>query len=587
MNSMNSEGRICRNCGRGFQIDPADLDFYRQIGVPAPTWCPECRAARRMVWRNERTYYKRKCNAPGHTEDVISLHPADIPYTVYDQKYWWSDAWDPMQYGKEYDFSKPFFEQYAELLHRVPLIALSNTNSVNSEYCSSAAWNKNCHLVSAGGWNENVMYANRMVKDKDSLDLYIVDGSELCYDDSYVSGSYRLLYSSNCEGCSDSWFLYNCKNCRDCIGCANLRNKQYCIFNEQISKDEYEKRVKELNLGSRKALEEVRRKFQDEVYVKAIHKYADIVNSVGSTGDHLQNTKNCRDCFDFVGDNTEDCRYVNWSGFGSKGIYDCGPGAGWKSELLYEGVDINSSSRIVGGVVVYDSSDVWWSVHTHGSHNMFGCYGMRNKEYCILNKQYSEEEYEELLPKIKKHMDEMPYVDKRGVRYGFGEFFPPEIALFAYNETVAEEYFPSTKEKATAMGYQWRDPETRNYGITLKPTDLPDTIRIVSDDVVKETIGCAHEGKCEEQCTEAFRITPEELAFYKKMNIPLPTLCPNCRHYGRLKKRTPMKLWHRGCMCDNQSHGHSRKCSKEFETSYAPEKPEIVYCEECYQKEIV
>ena len=83
------------------------------------------------------------------------------------------------------------------------------------------------------------------------------------------------------------------------------------------------------------------------------------------------------------------------------------------------------------------------------------------------------------------------------------------------------------------------------------------------------------------------------LSFYKKMNIPIPRKSPNARHYERLQKRTPLKLWTRRCMCDSSEssagtvrHGHSGKCNVEFETAYAPDRPEIIYCEKCYQQEV-
>jgi len=70
------------------------------------------------------------------------------------------------------------------------------------------------------------------------------------------------------------------------------------------------------------------------------------------------------------------------------------------------------------------------------------------------------------------------------------------------------------------------------------------------------------------------------------LNLPLPRLCPNCRHYQRLAQRNPLKLWHRQCMCKKENHEHNGKCEVEFETSYAPERPEIIYCERCYQQEV-
>jgi hypothetical protein len=213
----------------------------------------------------------------------------------------------------------------------------------------------------------------------------------------------------------------------------------------------------------------------------------------------------------------------------------------------------------------------------------------RVKEYCILNKQYTKEEYEVLLPKIKQHMNDMPYVDSKGRIYKYGEFFPPELSPFAYNETIAEEYFPLTKEQAISQGYRWKDPDTKEYKITKKTNDLPDHIKDVPDSITNEIIECNHSTSswqatnnntaCTHQCTTAFKIIPEELSFYRRMNLPLPRLCPNCRHYERLSQRNPLKLWHRKCMKEG--------CSNEFETSYSPERPEIVYCESCYQNEVV
>ncbi|MEI7810401.1 MAG: hypothetical protein WCI41_02470 [bacterium] len=574
----NSQNKICQNCKKEFVIEQEDFNFYEKIKVPPPTFCVECRRSRRWVWRNERAYYKRECNAPGHTEEIISIYKPESSAVVYDQKYWWGDKWDSLSYGKDYDFSKSFFQQYKELLEKIPFIALSNTQSINSDYCSSTAWNKDCYLISASGLNEKVLYSNRLTKDKDSLDLYIVDNSELCYDSMYCTRCYRLFFSKECEACNNSMFLYNCKNCQNCFGCTNLRGSSYCFFNKQLSKEEYEEKIKSLNIGSWNSLQEIKEKFYNEIYLNSIHKYADLVNSQNSTGDHLHNTRNCIECYDFPGDNNENCKFVDWSGFGSKELHDTGPGAGWKSELLYEGLDINNSSNIIGGFVCYDSSNCFYSGYIQSSNNVFGCYGLHSKQYCILNKQYTKEEYEELVLKIIKHMNEMPYIDSKGRIYKYGEFFPSELSPFAYNETIAQEYFPLTKEQAQDQGYKWKDKEERNYNIDIYNKDILDNIKDVDTTITNKVIECSHKGECNEQCTEAFKIIPDELQFYQRMNLPLPRLCPNCRHYNRLKQRNPLKLWHRSCMKEG--------CTNEFETSYAPDRPEIIYCESCYNKEI-
>jgi hypothetical protein len=245
-------------------------------------------------------------------------------------------------------------------------------------------------------------------------------------------------------------------------------------------------------------------------------------------------------------------------------------------EIIAGGAD-NHGSKF--GVTLYQGCfDLGYCYNCVSLNNSFGCANLKQTNYCILNKQYTKEEYEELVPKIIQHMNDMPYVDKKGRVYKYGEFFPSELSPFCYNETIALEYFPLTKEEALKQGYQWKDKEERNYQIDIKNEDIPNDIKEVDKSIINKVIECEHQGKCNEQCTEAFKIIPDELAFYQRMNLPLPHLCPNCRHYQRLKQRNPLKLWHRHCMKPN--------CPNEFETSYSPDRPEIVYCERCYQQEV-
>jgi hypothetical protein len=154
--------------------------------------------------------------------------------------------------------------------------------------------------------------------------------------------------------------------------------------------------------------------------------------------------------------------------------------------------------------------------------------------------------------------------------------------------------------QAKEIGYNWRESEKKQHIASLKCEDVPDHINSVNDSIMNETVACRHaDSDCREQCTIAFRIIPQELEFYRKHNLPPPRLCPNCRHYQRLKQRNPLKLWHRKCQCsgvksengvyqNTAKHSHlDGLCPNEFETSYAPERPEIVYCETCYQNEVV
>jgi len=349
--------------------------------------------------------------------------------------------------------------------------------------------------------------------------------------------------------------------------------------------------LKELNLSSYKNTEELFKKLLEESK-KYPRKFGWTRNAVNSYGDDLEQVKNCYYCFSAT--EAENCRYSFFIPTEAKETYDVdhvGVGAEFILELLSGFHD----SRIAFGNRIYSSSDVFYSDDCHGSNNLFGCAGLRSKEYCILNKQYSKDEYLSLRKRIIKHMDEMPFEGKNGRVYKYGEFFPVEMSPFAYNEVVCQEYFQLTKDETEAKGYRWRDSKKRRYDTTVQPEDLPDNIEEVEDDILKQIVGCAHKGECDEQCVTAFKITPQELQFLKAMKIPLPRLCPNCRHYQRLKQRNPLKLWHKQCVCDykvyenttKHQHHPEGKCPNEFETSYAPNRKEIVYCEQCYQAEVV
>jgi len=593
-----SETKTCQNCKSSFIIDASDFDFYEKIQVPAPTLCPDCRYQRRIANRNEWNFYKRNCSLCG--KDMVSIYNPSYPGPVYCGPCFWSDKWDPLSYGRDIDFSKPFFAQFRELLEAVPLEPLFNKNAVNSDYGNHNEDMKNCYLTFASIWNENVSYSRGAIKSKDSMDLYSVDKSELIYDSMACEGCYNISFSKHSYSCTNSAFLTDCRGCSNCFGCVNLRNKSYYIFNQPYTKEEYAEKIKEFDLGSFASLQKIKSEYA-KLLKQYPYRYAHITNCANSTGDVLWNCKNCKWCFDLT-DNVEDCKYTVHGGYHLKDVYaSYGVGEG---DLMYQAIDTGIGiSKVISVVVARSGRNVSYAMSSYGSSNTFGCIGLRNKQYCILNRQHSKKEYEALLPKVIDHMNSMPYIDKKGIIYKYGEFFPSEIAPFAYNETIAQEYFPLNESEAKAKGCNWKDPESRNYTITKNPKDLPDHIKDVEEGITKEIIGCAHKGQCIDQCTTAFRIIPEELSFYRKMNLALPRLCPNCRHYERLRQRNPLKLWHRKCQCAGKqsansteqiaytntlahSHGDSH-CPNEFETSYAPDRPEIVYCENCYNSEVV
>ena len=246
------------------------------------------------------------------------------------------------------------------------------------------------------------------------------------------------------------------------------------------------------------------------------------------------------------------------------------------AELVYESENcgINVSRILFCSQCWMGAHDLTYCDSCPGASYCFGCIGLKKGEYAILNKKYSKEEYEALVPKIIQHMKDTPYIDKQGIEYRYGEHFVPEISPFAYNETAAIDFFPITKEKVNAKGYKWKEREKKTYTTTLESTDLPETIAEVDNSILNQTISCAE--KEASYSTGAYRITENELNFYRKMNLPLPKYCFDVRHTRRLAKRPPQVVIKRNCT----------KCNTEVETVYDETRAPILYCEKCYQQEV-
>ncbi len=568
---MKNEHKTCQNCKTQFVIEPEDFDYYKKIDVPPPTFCPNCRLQRKMAWFKGFRLYKRKCDFC--QKERISMYRPDSPYTIYCSECWWSDKWDPMDYAREYDFSRPFFEQLDEHLHKVPIRGLAVTKEVMelSPFTNHCDHSKNCYLVFYSDYNEDCQYGFYLARDKSLVDCSVYWECEQCYDgmngyqNSRVHGSRGNVHES-----FDCYFIKDSKNAQYCIGTANLRNKKYVFFNEQLTKEEYEKRMKDIDLGSYKTYMGMKAR-AEKVWKDSIpHPCYDYMYNENCTGSYIFNSKNCKECYD--SGYCEDCKYVwlikNPSVKDSYDYVDWGEGA----ERIYEAITVGNNVRDVRfSQDVHASHHVEYSKSCMASSDLFACSGLRSKEYCIFNKRYSKEDFEALRTKIIAHMDEMPYRDKAGHEYRYGEFFPMEFSPHEYNDTFAYLLHPLEKGEAVKKGLKWADDPPSEYRTTKDYNDLPDHIRDAPDSILNEIIKC-------ETCSRGYRITPQELAFLRHHNLPLPRRCPFCRIEEKVKIWVhEMTLVERTCA----------RCETVFRTPNQKEDAPIVYCKECYFREVI
>lgn len=541
------EIKSCKNCQTNYEIKDSDLAFYNRLDVPIVELCHGCRRQERLAFRNERNLYKRKCDLTG--KPILSIYSKDKPFKVYDQETWWSEKWNPLDFGRDFDFSRSFFEQFKELMLVVPRRNLAYFQSENSDYTNFCSYNKDCYLLFSSDYNHGCLYVSNLQKCTDCVDCYIGSESELCYECFNFHKSYQCVFSKNIDSCSECIMVDDCKNCKNCLFCKGLRGKQFYICNKPYSKEQYYNYLASLNLGNSKSLIIAKQKFHD-FFVKQPCCCSNNINTENCSGDYLRNSKNCANSFNVSG--SEDCSYICDS-VDCKNCLDCDETG--NSELCYQTVDAFPN--------VYNSTFILFSAntsfmdycdHCYNSQNLFACVGLKKHKYCIFNKQYSEADYKILRSKIVDHMK------KNGE---WGNFFPKDLAPFVYNESSAYPVFPLTKAEAVSKGYKWKEDDEKK--LINQNYQAPDQIADVNNDILEKILVCEETGK-------NYKIIPQELNFYKKLKLPIPKKSPDRRNFERYRLRNPAKLWERNC----------GKCQAAIKTTYSPERPEIVYCEKCY-----
>lgn len=478
----------CAESGEVFDVLPQEIALRRAgsptfagetLWIPRPSRSRKARNRRRLSFRNEVYLFKRTCDLTG--VPTISVFPEDSPYTVYCYDAWTSDeAWDPLTYGQPIDFTRPFFEQFAELERRIPHQALFQDGlSENSEYVNYGSRNKSCYLIQ-GILCEDVMFSQAMVSCRSALDCLACFQCELCYDCIDCDQCYEVFYSQDCDGCHSSALLRNCVGCHDCYASINLRNARYVFKNVQLTKEEYARRRAPIRFDSPEFNRD-----RDEVtraYAAADRPHLTGLKNEDCTGNLISECKSCQYLFDSIA--VEDSCYGT-IGTRCHHCVDCDFFT--DSSHLVECHGVIGGSEMLGVYFMRNSYRMYYSQWCFNSKNIFGSYGLRRKENCILNQQYSPSEFEQLALRLAKHMMETGE---------WGEYFPASLSPFPYHQTLANMFYPQVEKDDAA---------------------------------------------------QPFRIIAQEQQFYDRFGIPAPTVHPIERYRQRLGRRPPRELWPRKC----------------------------------------
>ncbi len=234
-------------------------------------------------------------------------------------------------------------------------------------------------------------------------------------------------------------------------------------------------------------------------------------------------------------------------------IYD-----GNSAELLYECVSCGSrcfNSRF--GLFCWDgSADLDYCISCINCRDCFGCVGLRNRQYMILNKQYSKEDYFAAAARIAALMQ---------ASGEWGEFFPADFSPFPYNRSYAQRLFPKTRAEAEAEGLLWDAREAAAPAAGIKLDRLPDAVPAADSPLLALS---EHSGR-------PFRITSEEIRRCRALRAPLPRQCYDERMEARAVFLGGAALYRRTCP----------RSGRLLATIFPPDSPEIVWDKDAYESE--
>lgn len=532
----------CAISGQDFAVYQSDTDFYQKAGpvfnnekftLPIPEICREERMRKRLARRNNLSFHRDICDFTG--KSIISIYSGEKPYLVYHQDVRRSDAWDPLNYGRDFDFSKTFREQYNELMLTVPRMGMTNVNTVNSQYANYIKDGKNCYMTAVTYYGaEDLVYSFWVMDWHNGSDLMYCHHIHQSYECTSSININKCAYIHECNDCSYCQYSTNLRWCEYCFMCYDLHNQKYCFKNKQLTKEEYEKTIVEYK----------KQQTADDMYDELVI----LLNTKTLRATSNQNCENSvwswmKDCnntrFCFVWESNENSRYLI-----GEHTTDCMDMTGGTCELVYESINtwLPWTNNIIWCTSVVECHHMYYCDNCYNNSSYcFGSIGLRWSSQVLFNKKYTKHEREKLANKIVHHMQDT------GERW---QFFPSRYSPFGYNETQSADRYPCSQEHAQSLWYtRYNRSSTQQTGDEIIPLDISKYDTQQSDSAIVEQntkellwsiISCSKSKKW-------FRITAQELQLCVKLNIQLPTLHPEERYKKRYARLSPTELHYRKC----------------------------------------
>lgn len=291
-----------------------------------------------------------------------------------------------------------FVNAFQRLLLESPRYNLKQVGADNCDYADTAVKSKNCYYCFGIFYSEDVYYARYSRKCVSCSGLTFCVSCEWCTECVDCASCYSCDYCQDCQNCRESRFCKDCFGCGNCFGCVGLYQKQYCMFNEQLSKEEYERRSAVLDLGNaeqRKAIADRILDLRTKAPNLAIHQFS----CEDCIGNHLTECRNCYRCHDSFA--CEDCFFCIETN-GNKSC--CDHTVCFENELCYQCIHspLNYNCNFLFHCDYCSESE--FCAFSKNLKNCFGCVYLQGKEYFILNQPVPPDEYAARVAAIRKEL---------------------------------------------------------------------------------------------------------------------------------------------------------------------------------------
>jgi len=546
--------RICEMTGEKWFVDDEEIGWDKKFNVPPSPFSPRVRLWHLASFFSVYQWWWAKHFDTG--EPVLSyVHPA-TGIRVLPDKEWFTRDFSTTNLSFEID--RPFFDLLRELQLKVPINATRNVKEPENSVAMVSMGDKDSYFVAASS-SRGCLYLNDSQNIEFSVDCNgAIDVSE-GYSLSHCVRMHRCKFSLESSDCLDSSFLFDCRNCEFCFGATNQRNKKYLFFNEQLSKENWEQRVKEVDLGDRLILTTTWQRFIALINEQAVWPENFNQKTEGSIGEYLINSINCRFCY---------------YGLGAAESYYCIGLVNARGNAFCTAIPGDNNLQCWGGRssnckfshTVTGCDDLEYCMNCYNCAHCFGCVGLQRKSFCIFNAQYTEEEYWQKVDELKCAMLE---------RGEYGRPFPMKYSFTYYPESGPLAYMDATEadmiradmsqfsiDASGAFG------ESRLEGKTIKKREeAPNNI---NDFDLTQWVGIPIE---DPEIKRPFSYLKPELEFYKKYH-----LAPPLKHFTT-RVRDLMLLMNISSFEDVVCKHCDNKITVAKNRTFADRK---IYCRACY-----